>query len=350
MPILQDKISVVIPIYNAEGCLEKAINSVINQSYKNIEIILVDDGSTDNSGDMCDYFSKINNNIKVIHQNNKGLSAARNAGVKASTGKYIGFVDADDWIAEDMYEILYKNIVAAKADIACCEFVEVRDGYLIDFGTNEKPVCHKTNRALEILLSGLKYHDFFWNKLYRRELLISIEQPEGKYFEDIYTMEKLFSISNKVVFVDKGLYFYNTINNNSITNNVTYKIAYDYLDGLAGLLGKYFQYSVLIKNRLINAMVQIKTGSFNNNISKSERAKINMLLSDCKGKYFSLRNTRIKQFLKSICVVRFGIVYKIKYKVKESKIKLFKNFVAFWNKRKLKKIYKNINIYKADKY
>ena len=104
-------ISIIIPVYNVEKYLEDCLNSVVNQTYKNLEIILIDDGSTDNSGKICDLYAKKDNRIVVIHKENAGVSSARNVGLKIAKGLYIGFVDPDDYIAEDMYEILYQNII-----------------------------------------------------------------------------------------------------------------------------------------------------------------------------------------------------------------------------------------------
>ena len=115
-----EKISIVIPIYNVEKYVKRCIDSVLAQTYKNIEIILVDDGSEDNCGEICDEYAKSNNYIKVLHQENSGLAAARNNGIKITTGDYIAFVDSDDYVLPQMYEILYKNMKNYDADISTC--------------------------------------------------------------------------------------------------------------------------------------------------------------------------------------------------------------------------------------
>lgn len=126
-------ISVIIPIYNVEEYLEKCVNSVLNQTYSDLEIILVDDGSTDNSGKICDELKNKDNRIIVIHQENQGLSAARNAGIAKALGEYIAFVDSDDYIMEDMYETLYKNLEKTDADISICKYQYVKKQQKIDF-------------------------------------------------------------------------------------------------------------------------------------------------------------------------------------------------------------------------
>ena len=134
-----DLISIVVPIYNMEKYLDKCVNSIISQTYKNIEIILVDDGSTDLSYDICEKYKKLDNRIKVYHKTNGGLSDAKNFGIKHASGKYIGFVDSDDWIEPMMYEILYKNIKEKNADIAICgRYIDYENGKSFDpFENNE---------------------------------------------------------------------------------------------------------------------------------------------------------------------------------------------------------------------
>lgn len=125
---MEELISVIVPVYNVEKYVEKCVESIINQTYKNIEIILVDDGSTDNSGKIIDNISLKDNRIKVIHKENGGLSDARNAGLDICNGKYIGFVDSDDSIHKKMYEILYKNIKEYSANISICRIEKNRNG------------------------------------------------------------------------------------------------------------------------------------------------------------------------------------------------------------------------------
>lgn len=122
----EDLISIIVPVYKVENYLSKCLDSMICQTYKNIEIILVDDGSPDNSGKICDDYAKKDSRIKVIHKENGGLSDARNAGLKIATGKYIGFVDSDDYISVEMYEKLYNQAKKEDADIACCNYYRVK--------------------------------------------------------------------------------------------------------------------------------------------------------------------------------------------------------------------------------
>ena len=127
MENINDLISVIVPVYNVEKYLVQCINSILNQTIKNLEIILVDDGSLDNSGKICDEFSKKDDRIVAIHKENNGLSSARNAGLEIANGNYIGFVDSDDWLDEHMYEILLKLIKENNSDISCCDFFKTAD-------------------------------------------------------------------------------------------------------------------------------------------------------------------------------------------------------------------------------
>ena len=117
---MNEKISIIVPVYNVEKYLKKCIDSIVNQTYKNLEIILVDDGATDRSGEICDELAKLDNRIKVYHKKNGGLSDARNYGVERATGSYVGFVDSDDYIDAEMYEKLYEAITKEAADVAEC--------------------------------------------------------------------------------------------------------------------------------------------------------------------------------------------------------------------------------------
>ena len=125
-------ISIIVPIYNVEKYLKKCIDSIINQTYKNLEIILVDDGSPDNCGKICDEYAKKDNRIKVIHKENGGVSSARNVGVENATGEYIGFVDSDDYIEKDMYEVLINNLKKENADISIISNYEVYKNKIIE--------------------------------------------------------------------------------------------------------------------------------------------------------------------------------------------------------------------------
>lgn len=225
-------ISVVVPIYNVEKYLKRCISSILNQTYKSLEIILVDDGSPDNCGEICDYYSKIDNRVCVIHQKNKGLSEARNRGIKEATGKYIMFIDSDDYIEENMIEVLYTNLLKYNADISSCGHNDIYDEKNkrrkeID----EKKLILTSQDALQVFLFTTIVDVVAWNKLYKIELFNNIKYEVGKLFEDHLTTYKLIDVANKVVYTNLPLYNY-CKRNNSIGGSEFSKKNYQLKDAL----------------------------------------------------------------------------------------------------------------------
>lgn len=202
------KLSVIVPIYNVESYLKKCIDSILNQTLKDIEVILVDDGSTDGCGKICDEYAKKDQRIKVIHKQNEGLSMARNAGIRAAGSQYIGFVDSDDYIADDMYEILYKNILDYDADISICGLYNCYKEKVIPQYSGNEFIMLNNKEALRIALEGIKFSVNAVNKLYKKELFDDIEFPKGKLSEDAFTIPKILSISSKIVFDSVPKYYY----------------------------------------------------------------------------------------------------------------------------------------------
>lgn len=193
------KISIVVPVYNIESYVKKCVNSLISQTYKNIEIILVDDGSTDRSAVICDEYSNKYKNIVVIHQKNQGLSAARNHAVRKATGDYIMFVDGDDWIEEKTVEILKELMEKNGADISSI----IKVGHHYESG--ELIIGNSYNMLLHML-----YTSSFeiWGKLFKRKLFDDIEFPVGKIHEDLYTLPQIVTKADVIVVYHKGLYNY----------------------------------------------------------------------------------------------------------------------------------------------
>ena len=163
------KISVIVPVYKVEKYLDRCVESIVNQTYKNLEIILVDDGSPDNCPAICDAWANKDERIKVIHKENGGVSSARNRGIDAATGDYIGFVDSDDWIEPDMYELLADNAKKYDADISRCGYFVDWPDHIAQVGNGGILLYEDIERRCEMLRS---YHlvSALWNKIYRREL------------------------------------------------------------------------------------------------------------------------------------------------------------------------------------
>ena len=209
-----DKISVIIPFFEVEKYIRKCINSVISQTYTNLEIILIDDGSPDVCGKICDEYAKKDSRIKVVHKKNEGLSAARNTGIKIATGKYIAFVDGDDYIHPDMYRLLHLNMVENEADIAICNFLCVDEsGNPLTHMNKEMPIKSEVLTGREILETKTGeitwwYWIVAWNRLYKKELFEGIQFPIGKQHEDEFTAHLFWNKCRKVSCIEDALYMY----------------------------------------------------------------------------------------------------------------------------------------------
>ena len=223
----QDLISVIVPVYNVEKYLEECINSIINQTYKNLEIILVDDGSKDNSSRICDELSKKDSRIRVIHKENGGVSDTRNVGILNSTGKYIQFADSDDFMEDNMIETLYKDIVESKAEVAMCSYYLFKNGIKTTDANYEKEIYNKEQILGEILLDE-KIRSYAWNKLFKKNLFDEIQFPNGKVFEDIYIIPRVLEKSEKVVFNNTPLYYYRQ-REGSILHKQTNELRLEYI-------------------------------------------------------------------------------------------------------------------------
>jgi len=202
-------VSVIVPIFKVEQYLRRCIDSILNQTYPNLEVILVDDGSPDRCGQICDDYAGTDQRIKVIHKPNGGLSDARNAGIEIATGDFIGFVDSDDFIHPEMYQTLYELLVNNQADIAQCSFQRVVDDGFKDPGPDSGLKILKQTEALEYLFTYSRV-DYIvaWNKLYRKQLFNEIRYPKSKIHEDEATTYKLFYLSEKIAITGKKFYYY----------------------------------------------------------------------------------------------------------------------------------------------
>ena len=204
-----DLISVIVPVYNVEEYLEKCLLSIINQTYQNLEIILIDDGSTDSSGIICEQYKEKDKRIKVIHKENGGLSSARNIGVEQASGTWVAFVDSDDYIEVTMYEILLKLAIENKADIALAHFRSFDSNEIEACVDSDNIITFKEHELLEVYILG-DYHisTSVWDRLYRKTLIEEIIFPKGKLHEDIlYTIEAFYKC-NKAVYIDHAYYYY----------------------------------------------------------------------------------------------------------------------------------------------
>lgn len=214
---MEDLITVVVPVYKVEEYIERCVNSIINQTYKNLEIILVDDGSPDRCGEICDNYAKKDKRIIVIHKENGGLSDARNAGIDIAKGKYITFIDSDDYITDDYVEFLYNLILKNNVKVSICSHTVLYDtGLKIEKETEEFSVLDAKTAIRRILYDdGIDISA--WAKLYETTLFKNIKYPKGKLFEDSAVTCKILSECEKIAIGSKSKYFY-MIRSNSITN------------------------------------------------------------------------------------------------------------------------------------
>lgn len=295
------KVSIIVPVYNAEQYLEKCLDSLVNQTLKDIEIILINDGSPDNSEVIIKKYLKIYNNIKYIKKDNGGVSSARNEGLKHVQGEYIGFVDSDDYVKIDMFEKMYNKIIKDKSDIIICDMVyelngkDISDTNFKDFGILNK------NEAMLMYLDNSYFRAHPVNKIYKKELFTGITFPEGEVFEDPATFYKLLHKSNKISFINEKLYFYSQENSESITkrkfnlknivllshyekmieffkNNGYSKEIYEagerlYFIGAVALIGMAFNSKSILSKSEFNEIKRALLNSINYNIYENGRIK-----------------------------------------------------------------------------
>lgn len=226
---MDDLISIIVPIYNVEIYLEKCLDSIINQTYKNIEIILINDGSPDNSKFICEKYKNMDNRIKLINSKNQGVSSARNRGLQISKGKYILFVDPDDWIEKNMIETLYTNLVKTKSDISVCNYYEVKNenknsrNLLIEETFN-------TERFLYYSFNERYFRGYLWNKLYSRSVIFN-NNDYVKFDKNIHICEdllfnyKVALNTSKICYTDDKLYNYLQRENSALYSQFNMKEA-----------------------------------------------------------------------------------------------------------------------------
>lgn len=276
---MNELITIVVPVYNVEDYIDKCVDSIVNQTYKNLEIILVDDGSTDSSGKKCDEWTEKDSRIKVIHKENGGLSDARNKGIDIATGKWIGFIDSDDYIDNTMFEKLYNACVENNCKISSCGFLrEFEDASRNERWTTEEDMLLDQDGMMEYLYRGA-VTCVAWNKLYDITLFDKIRYPYKKIHEDQYTTYKIFCQTDKLFHVSECLYFYYQ-RGNSITG-VSFSIKnLDILEALEQAMDYhkehgYVKYYDRAKQEYIRYICEF---ALKNHCEKKERKKIDKIL------------------------------------------------------------------------
>ena len=224
---MKELVSIIVPVFNVEKYIERCVLSLVNQTYTNIEILLIDDGSTDNSGIICDEFSNKFNNIITFHKTNGGLSDARNYGITKAKGDIISFIDGDDFIDNDMIEFLHNELINTNSDISICgKYIDYENGKCVKINDSKNKYIMNKKEALININSFIGFDMSFCDKIFKKELFSEIRFPKGKKCEDFYTMYRVFDkCSNNIVYNANCKYHYFQ-RQNSITRNKKIDTAY----------------------------------------------------------------------------------------------------------------------------
>lgn len=303
---MMEKISIIVPVYNVSQYIHKCIDSIINQTYSNLEIILIDDGSTDNCGVICDEYAKKDDRIKVIHKKNEGVSAARNSGIDVATGEYLGFVDSDDWIDENMYKLLYTNLKKEDADISCCNRYLVYSNNMKIYGKQNFYEVMNSERAMELLCT-IGYIGFsVYTKLFKKELFKNVRFPIGKINEETFISYKVFSKANKIVYDATPIYYYRQ-RKGSLTNRE--KINLDAIEASKELMNFIEKNYPNITSAAAENYIYSSIGVYDNILKRKNKTKemlklkkeikqeVNKYYSLIKNKKDSLAQRKLQLFL-----------------------------------------------------
>ncbi len=268
----EDLISVIVPVYNVEKYVKKCIESIVNQTYKNLQIILIDDGSKDKSGDICDNYAKSDSRILVVHKSNGGLSDARNKGIKVAKGKYITFIDSDDYIDIDYIEYLYNLIKKYNTKISFCKYEMIYEEKLNKtHNKNEDEKLLSKVEAFEDILYAKNFEVSAWAKMYLKELFNNVEYPKGKLFEDNATTYKLIDKVENVSVGFASKYYYikrkNSITNRTFSKEQAYLIKA--VDDMCLYLDKYDE----LKDACNRKRYWARISTLNRMINAKERNK-----------------------------------------------------------------------------
>ncbi len=203
-------ISVIVPVYDVESYLDKCVQSILSQTWENFELILIDDGSPDRCGEMCDDYAKLDSRVVVIHQENAGLSAARNAGLDIMRGHFVTFIDSDDWVDSRYLEVLIQACIEEDSDLSMCEHLRVMQGESAEpFVPGETEVVTGYTSVVRLVSridGGMP--EFSWGKVYRRELFSEIRFPAGRLHEDLWTTYRILLSANHMAVSNAILYYY----------------------------------------------------------------------------------------------------------------------------------------------
>ena len=250
-------ISVIIPVYNTKQYLVDCLSSILSQTYSDLEILFVDDGSTDGSGELLDSFASMDKRIRVIHQPNGGVCAARNRGIEEATGEYLSFIDSDDTLEPDVYEVLMGLIGEYGVQIAHCSYNRVTNGVVKNVGNTGKIIPQTSEEALQCLLTGKYFVGSCWTKLYVKALFTDVRFPIGvRTNEDMLVNFQVFSRAEGTVFADVCKYNYLTSETSSCVRTPQRKRAEDLLTVNRQMLeeNRYPELEKVLEKRILGAL------------------------------------------------------------------------------------------------
>lgn len=212
----QPLVSVIVPVYNRHKYLSKCLDSLLAQTYRNLEIILVDDGSTDDSLDICRRYAANDDRCTVVTQANAGVARARNVGMNIAKGRYIMFVDSDDYVSSDYCQSAINELTKTGADVCCMSFIDVKlNGQTIKHARNLPAGMITKQQALEITIDD----SYLWDKAFRADLIKQFAFPENKLYEDVYVVYKIFAVAQSFCYVPQPSYYY-VVRQDSIVSNM----------------------------------------------------------------------------------------------------------------------------------
>ncbi|MGE7663626.1 glycosyltransferase [Peribacillus sp. NPDC097197] len=256
---LTPKISIIVPVYKVEAYLHKCVDSILAQTFKEFELILIDDGSPDRCAEICDQYASKDHRVKVIHKDNGGLASARNSGLDLAIGEYIGFVDSDDWIEPDMFEMLFNICVENNCDIAnCSSEIHYKDKTVKNGG--HPLTIHTRAEAMRVMLEGKLYDEVVWTKLFKRTLIKDIRFTTGIVYEDTAFTYKVLHQCERVGCVGKAKYHYIKRDNSTMdkaVKNIRIDAVMIYKDMLSFMNQHYKELSPMVVYKLGNSAMAV---------------------------------------------------------------------------------------------
>ncbi|HFI0525472.1 TPA: glycosyltransferase [Streptococcus suis] len=338
-------VSIIIPIYNVENYLEQCIISVVHQTYKNLEIILVNDGSPDNSFEICKQWKRKDSRIKLINKDNGGLSDARNCGLRVASGELVLFVDSDDWISINMVENMVNKMIQNDVDLVVCDFIRAfPDGFMEKNNKQDfPPKVVSVEEFLKLVLEDKVLTNHAWRRLYKKKYIPKDVFPKNRNFEDIFSTPKFVENMSKVLIVNDAYYFYR-VNDSSIVNNLNYKNVKDHFDAIL----------------MSNSIVMNSYSSLASDVQRALPSQLKVILRDAKKVIpqdneiknliqdikFSLKSYSIfktasrKDFFDLLELKYFNNLYYWYKKIRDNKMlrKIAKQFLAIPKFLKVKKL------------